>query len=570
MRSPRARSVLCSLALSLVPVVVLLTSPASFAAKPAAKAAAKPATKTKAASKASTKEKPGTSATPKPGMEASKPSTDYKYEVPSPAGPPIPDPPPPSAVAETLAASPPDKPAAPAAAAEKEPAKDVPPNVVVEKSALPDQPEPAPPAVEEPPAPVEPPPVYVEHLGPSAYPGQLRGIYGGSMWLEPSFNGLQWPYMKKSGVGGSGSIWVDSGYEKISRGPANSPNTTMLLQQARAVLRVTPTYTDGKFFIQGQVELVGNQCQTTSPTCTTVGTFDTDDLWIRFGSWNKWDLKVGRFEGWEIYHTGMGLDINTLERLGAKNYGVNSPDTNIDAPDFYGVNYLHDRPSAGMGVGYVAFHGYLSQALRVELLGELGTENVSSTTGHNYWGGRPAAILDLGWIRFKAGAEYEKATVGTQETIGGVKVDYPYKRTRKGFGGSVQFVFDPHVEFGGNMAHGSVFETDLISGSGLGTGSYDTTSLGGFLNARLSSLWMFGGGVNFTYRYDSFYNNGSPNPDYTGHLQAFGAIQYLMARQLFVKVVLGYARADFQTSDQSIPIYSNYMYSGRVRLMYLY
>jgi hypothetical protein len=43
-----------------------------------------------------------------------------------------------------------------------------------------------------------------------------------------------------------------------------------------------------------------------------------------------------------------------------------------------------------------------------------------------------------------------------------------------------------------------------------------------------------------------------------------------MARQLFVKVVLGYARADFQTSDQSIPIYSNYMYSGRVRLMYLY
>jgi hypothetical protein len=547
--------------------VVLLTSSASLAAKPAAKAAVKPAAKAKAASKASTKEKSETS--PKPGMEASKPSTDYKYETPSPAGPPIPDPPPPSAVAATPSPSQVDKPAEPAAVAEKEPVKDIPP-VVLEKTALPDQPEPAPPAVEEPAAPVEPAPVYVEHLGPSAYPGQLRGIYGGSMWLEPSFNGLQWPYMKKSGVGLSGSIWVDNGYEKISRDPAISPNTTLLLQQARAVLRVTPTYTDGKFFIQGQVELVGNQCQTTSPICTTVGTFDTDDLWIRFGWWNKLDLKVGRFEGWELYHTGMGLDINTLERQGAKNYGVNAPDKDIDAPDFYGVNYLHDRPGAGMGVGYAAFHGYLSQALRVEVLGELGTENVSSTTGHNFWGGRPAVILDLGWIKFKAGGEYEKATVGTQTINNGAKTDYPYKRTRKGYGGSVQFVFDPNIEFGGNVAHGTVFETDLTTGSGLGTGSYDTTSLGGFVNARLSPLWMFGGGVNFTYRYDSFYYNSSPNSDYTAHLQAFGALQYLVARQLFVKLVLGYARADFMTSDTSIALYSNYMYSGRIRLMYLY
>jgi hypothetical protein len=565
MRSLRARSVLCSIALSLVPAVVLLASPASFAAKPA-----KAAVKHKAAPKSSAKEKSTEdSSTPKPGMEASKPATEgYKYEAPSPAPPPTPDPPPTSAAADTPTSSSGDKAASPAASAEKEPAKDVPPSA--EKTEAPDKPEPAPPVADEPPAVVEPPPVYVEHLGSSAYPGQLRGIYGGSMWLEPSFNGLQWPYMAKSGVGVSGSIWVDSGYEQIKRDPVNSPNTTLLLQQARAVLRMTPTYTDGKFFIQGQVELVGNQCQTTSPTCTSVGTFDTDDLWLRVGYWNKWDLKVGRFEGWELYHTGMGLDINTLERQGAKNFGVNSPNTNLDAPDYYGVNYLHDRPSAGMGVGYVAFHGYLSQALRVELLGELGTENVSSTTGHNYYGGRPAVILDLGWVKFKAGGEYEKATVGTQTINNGAKADYPYKRTRKGYGGSVQFVLNPNIEFGGNLARGTVFETDLTSGSGSGVGSYTTTSVGGFANALLTPLLMVGAGVNYTGRTNSFYYNSSPNPDFSGHLQGFGALQYLVARQLFVKIVLGYARADFQTSDQSIPIYSNYMYSGRVRLMYLY
>jgi hypothetical protein len=44
-------------------------------------------------------------------------------------------------------------------------------------------------------------PIWVEHLGPSSYPGKLRGLYGGSLWLEPSFHGLQWPTMAKSGVG---------------------------------------------------------------------------------------------------------------------------------------------------------------------------------------------------------------------------------------------------------------------------------------------------------------------------------------------------------------------------------
>ena len=48
-----------------------------------------------------------------------------------------------------------------------------------------------------------------------------------------------------------------------------------------------------------------------------VGGADTDDLWLRIGQWNKWDLQFGRFEGWEVFHLGMGLDQNTFERQGA-------------------------------------------------------------------------------------------------------------------------------------------------------------------------------------------------------------------------------------------------------------
>jgi hypothetical protein len=549
-----------------MPAVVLLTSPASFAAKPT-KAKPAVAAKQKASTKLSTKERAEAPVTPAPGMEASRPGTDgYKYETPSPA----PDPSPASVASVTSSGSQADKPAVLAAATEGEPAKDV-PAAVAERPASPDMPEPAPPAVEEPTTPVEPPPVYVEHLGPGSYPGKLRGIYGGSMWLEPSFNGLQWPYMRKSGVGVSGSIWIDSGYEKITRDAPQLSPTTMSLQQGRGVLRVTPTYVSGNFFIQGQIELVGNLCQVKGATfCNDAGTFDTDDLWIRFGHWNIWDLKVGRFEGWELYHTGMGLDINTLERLGATNIALPTAPSNLDAPQFYGVNYLHDRPTAGMGIGYIAFHAYATQALRFEVLSEIGTDNNRNNSGNNFLGGRPSVIFDLGWLKVKAGAEYETVTRGTPQSYDSTlqkMVDSKFNQTKKGGGGSVQIVLDPIVEFGGSIGYGkfsSTNDTGIVDAKATVT----TISVGGFANFRLAPLWLLGLGANWTTQSNSYYV--SANADFADHLQTFGAIQYLLARQLFIKAVIGYSRADFQPSDTTIPIWSSYMYSGRVRLMYLY
>jgi len=425
------------------------------------------------------------------------------------------------------------------------------------------------------PALVPPPPAqYVEHLGPSSYPGRLRGLYGGSLWLEPSFHGLQWPYMTRTGVGVSGSAWVDTGYEKITSESPNVMGTTRYLQQARAVLRVTPTYVNGRFFIQAQAELVANGCQSTgSSTCDVggAGTVDTDDLWVRIGEWNRWDLKVGRFEGWELYHTGMGLDVNTLERRGATL-------DNALAPDYYGVNFMHDRPKSA-GTGYVALHGYPSDILRIELLGELGTSNIASA-GDNFLGGRPSAILDLGWVKLKAGYEYLRETSGGQEQIAGVKTTWPNKLTKSGFGGAVQFVLDPYVEFGANVGRGSQVFINT-QGSPDDTQNFTWTSVGGFANLRVASLFhagrpgaledlLLGGGFNWTTRYDS-HRAGTNDPDYAAHLQIFGAVQYLIAKQLFVKAVLAYARADFDPSGATADeIFSNTMLSARVRLMYLY
>lgn len=427
---------------------------------------------------------------------------------------------------------------------------------------------------------IETPAPYVEHLGPKSFPGRLRGLYGGSLWLEPSFNGLQWPFMARTGVGVSGVFWTDSGYEAIIRDDHDNqmPGTKMAFQQGRGVLRLTPTYVQGRFFIQGQAELVANQCQATSDVCTASGTFSTDDLWIRVGEWNSWDLKVGRFEAWEIYHVGMGMDLYTLERAGAQQMPVTN-DLGLYTPSYYGVNYLHDRPTEGLGLGYAAFHAYATEALRFELLAQLGADNVQvvkdnqgpAKTGFTYLGARPAVIYDLGWLKFKAAGEYQRRTAVMQ--LDGQK-DASYYRTRMGAGAALQFVFDPTFEFGLNAAVAKQHETnpvDLSSSDTNKKNSFSTMSVGGFANLRLANLWMAGVGANWTTQSNEYQDDTPSNPaDYTAHLQGFAALQYLLAGQLFIKAVVGFARADFQPNNGGIHIWSDYMYSGRIRLMYLY
>ena len=431
-----------------------------------------------------------------------------------------------------------------------------------------------------------------EAMGPATFPGRMRGLYGGSLWLEPSFHGLRWPQNARTGVGVSGMFWVDSGYESITRDTGNDmsqhnppltqlPNSTMFVGQGRGLLRVTPAYVHDGFFIQGQAELVGNLCQTASVANTVCnnGTFTTDDLWIGFGQRNLWDVKVGRFGGWEVYHLGMGFDPNTLERLGAGMFGVNSG-TGLEAPSIYGVNYMHDRPTDGLAVEHLALHAYPSDTLRFELLAKLGTDNYrfdqsTGDTSFSYLGGRPTAIFDIGWLKFKLGAEYQQLTPVLQTLdAAGQKKDPVQKLVQKGAGASVQFVIDPIVEFGLNAAVGKQSYTDKTAGNFPQPEdlrrSFTTKSFGGFANLRLADGWLAGVGANWTTQLDDYLATGSTADDFTTHLHGFVALQYLLAGQLYIKAVFAYARAKFQPSDVNVPVWNNDMYSGRIRLMYLY
>src|SRR5690349_8155510 len=74
---------------------------------------------------------------------------------------------------------------------------------------------PAPPST---PAPAETPALgFILRMPPDAFPEpRVRGMRGGSLWM--TFHGLQWPFMRRSGIGVSGYAWIDSGYEQIDRG----------------------------------------------------------------------------------------------------------------------------------------------------------------------------------------------------------------------------------------------------------------------------------------------------------------------------------------------------------------
>ena len=395
--------------------------------------------------------------------------------------------------------------------------------------------------------------VGVQRLPGSAYPeADTRGLEYGSLWL--TFHGLQWPYMPASPgnsrfvLGLSGWGWVDTSYEKFSPWGNNnnisSDRIAYWIQQARLVLRVTPTYSLGDgWFVQGQAELVGTEDQTIARQQT--GGADTDDLWLRIGQWNKWDFTIGRYEGWEVFHLGMGLDLNTFERGGAFGPG------DTYNPTFYGLTDNQYRPQGA--VGNAAFHIYPTRYLRFELLGSAG-----SVSGYPMAAVRPVAIFDLGWIKLKAGTEYQNQSTQTPATDKTSVI-------KRGLGGAVQFVLQPHIEFGLNAAQGTVVSIDS-KGNRQPKATLTRTSVGGFANISNGSHkypLMFGIGSVYTHYVDQNNLLAPPQVDDYWQLQNFVAVQYVALSQLYIKLVAGYARGHWNTDDPLT--YDDEVYSVRLR-----
>jgi hypothetical protein len=391
----------------------------------------------------------------------------------------------------------------------------------------------------------------LEHLRGAAFPEpQPRGIVGGSLWM--TMQGLQWPYMPgpagTTTIGFSGQVWVDTSYRKVDSGvPDTDPSLHEWKQQSRLVLRSTPTYNAGDdWFVQGQGELV----LTGAAPPDAAEFLVADDLYLRVGKWNRFDLSAGRFQGWEVYHLGMGLDLNTVERDGARTDG-NQP------VGIYGVTYYWDRPN---GPGRIAAHYYATDSLRFELMGQLG----SSPIGLNALGIRPVAILDLGVFKAKVGAEYGKDTPRQQADNRKESV------RRSGVGGSLQAVLQPWLEAGLAAAYGNIdsYNAQGVLDAGRSTTTY---SYGGFANVRVAGPLIVGGGLDYTHE-NNLKVDLAGKHDIRTHLQTFGALQYALWEQLYVKAVVAYANAHVDPESDPPPIaeFRNKALSGRLRFQYLF
>lgn len=391
----------------------------------------------------------------------------------------------------------------------------------------------------------------VEHLGADAYPNSpVRGIPGGS--LRFVFHGMQWPYMPRTGLGLGGYVWIDTGYEYIRRGDPGDPSLSEQIQQGRFVLRATPTWSNGKWFVQGQAELVGNKDQTQTQPLQG----DTDDVWVKIGKWKTFDIQLGRYEAWEVYHFGMGLDLYTLERQGAVDAHFNT--IGQGPVPIYGVTNMFYRPGS-MGAG--ALHLYPTDWLRFEVGTQFGDEN-----GLNGIGARPVAIIDFGWMKLKGGAEWKQQTP--------INVGAKGEQWNFGAGGALQFVIDPYIEFGLNYASGGQIQYDFSEGLRSPSGTFETYSVGAFANARIIDGLILGAGLNYTYLVNQFFDPKLGRNEDFDQWQGFAALQYHLFKQVYLKFVGGYALANFNpnTLDSQLTtvVHDNQMLSGRLRVQYLF
>jgi hypothetical protein len=397
----------------------------------------------------------------------------------------------------------------------------------------------------------KPPPLALEHLPATAYPSHpIPGIPWGSLAL--SINHLQWPYMPKYPgepdfrIGFSGGSWVDTSIRSVRAGLENEANQLEYRMQGRLTLRASGVYNrPGDWFVQSNTEFVANTDQNNNIT----NYVDIDEAWIRAGKWKLFDITVGRLQGFEVYHFGMGLDLNTFERLGAASFSKTPTQP-------YALDTLWDR---GINNGAAALHWYYPEWLRLEFLTRIGVSGEGKQIGI-----RPVFVIDLGWVKLKGG--YERNLSNSLFRGNNARIE------TQGVGGSLQFIYTPWVELGGNVAH-RVNDAFDQYGAVRPAGSDTITTWGGFANARpYLENWLVGIGYNRT-SYRNFNIDAFDNPERTTHQQMFGAVQYVLWERLYIKYVLAYSRAHIKERDDTDPTdtgFVNESLGHRLRLMLLY
>jgi hypothetical protein len=346
-------------------------------------------------------------------------------------------------------------------------------------------------------------------------------------------------------------FWVDSGVMSRENEQAGQYNAVVNYMGGRLVL--APSYYGevGTFFGLAKAEFVALE------SINSKFQPDVQDAFVQFGQ-RSWDLQVGRFLAWEVYHRGKGIELYTAEEAGA-----------LNAPPLYWMTNVRGHANEA---GQAAFHLYPFDFVGLEIASIYGQES-----NQNNLGLRPALDVQLGSLRLLAGYEYfrqlaqteaDKVDVTSRGYAGSAIYSLPLAGQRFGKGRVFPRAPNPldlpqrdALTIGVGAAHESV---DYIDIQGLvdGARTKETTTVGAFLDL---DFWKNAFSLGF-HRTIMKNREGETHT----HNQAFIAYLFrLPVEGLVAKAVYGYAVGNIEDIDNNSR-FVNGMHSLRLRLAYAF
>lgn len=325
----------------------------------------------------------------------------------------------------------------------------------------------------------------------------------------------------------SGYFWVDTGYMKRENARTGQYDQEANYMQGRFVLAADYHQQLGDFYAAARTEFIGFVNEFTKSQ------FEAHvlDAFVQLGQpW--WDVQVGRFLAWEVYHRGSGIELFTAEETGA-----------LNGPALY---WLQTTRGYRNESGQAAIHLYPADFIGVEIAAIYGQEQ-----NQNNYGVRPAIDLRYEGLRLMLGFEYYDQSPQTSAD----KVS----TTLTGFAARLQYELADVFRVGASVAR-SELEAIRIDGEPDAEKSGETLSFGGYADV---DFWIssVGLGYNLTIAKN---DQGEENK----HHQAF--VSYLVRLPidgLSVKAVYGYALAAIEDIDIGAS-WENTMHSFRLRLAY--
>jgi hypothetical protein len=287
---------------------------------------------------------------------------------------------------------------------------------------------------------------------------------------------------------------------------------------------------------------------------------NADDVYGQVGKKGLWDLKLGRFQSWRVYHKGSGFDLYTIEDQGACTSLSSSCslESGSFGPHTYEVNYNYYREPAGKA----AVHIYPTPWSGIELLGLMGNSD-----GPNLLGGRAAALVHFPYVRASAAVEYRATRPPKENAAACPKCGNVSDSI--GFGGGVELTIKP-VAIGLNGAQGKYTSYNVTTGVLDNDASSTRTSLGGYAEVDVGSLaiersLILGFGLNRTEVLDKVDN-------FEQHYQGAAYVLFPLGfNAASVKLVVSQATEDIQKSNgdgtaTELPTYT--MRAARLRFTY--